>query len=58
MAGWAGLWLAIDSSGVARQNHFTSRDRLFRVDMATDGNEGGREGEGAVDKDREERLRT
>lgn len=35
---WAGPQLVMDGSGVARQSRFTSHDRLFEVDMATDGN--------------------
>ncbi|GAA6066475.1 diacylglycerol kinase theta [Tachysurus ichikawai] len=34
---WAGLRVMIEGSGVARQSRLTSRDRMFKVDMATDG---------------------
>lgn len=47
---WAGLWLVIDGSGVARQSCFTSRNELFKVDMATDRNEKAGQREGGVDR--------
>lgn len=46
---WAGLRVMIEGSGVARQSRLTSRDRMFKVDMATDGSTNGKgEGRGGL----------